>query len=191
MFSSYKNIWFCGLAASGKTTVLRHINKEFKNIEFLNDSVEIIEFIKKDTKQEHHTKPTPDSFVLTDSQPVYFSIEQLLKKVQASKKNKIIELSRGLDTFEIVDFTYKYLFSHLPEDVKKSSLFVYIYSPINERKKEIVNVPNLVKTQQFLNLFSVQNKRSKDFFFMMTFILPYNNIPLIFFPFQTSIAWKT
>lgn len=136
MFVAYKNIWFCGLAASGKTTVLRLINQTLgKKVDYLNDSLEMVEFIKQDVKQEHHHKPTPDSFVLKDSEPVYHSVFKLIEKSQKSDNSKVIEISRGSDDQGIVDFSYQHLFSQLPDKLKQESIFVYVYAPVEKRKK--------------------------------------------------------
>lgn len=145
MLSTYQNIWFCGLAASGKTTVLRLIHEKLKDVEFLNDSEEVVEFIKKDLEEKHHTKPTPDSFILKDSEAVYHSVKRLIEKAQVSPSKKVIEISRGHDESGIIDFSYQYLLSSLPENLKKNSLFVYIYAPYEQRKKWNSERPGLSK----------------------------------------------
>lgn len=178
MFKTYTNVWFCGLAASGKTTVLRFLNKKLKNIEFLNDSLEIIEFIQKDVEQKHHKKPSPDSFVLTDSQATQYSIHQLVEKASATNKNKIIELSRGLDSQGIVDFSYAYLFSNLSEELKKNSLFIYIYSPIEIRKLRNQNRPKLSKNATVLESFFCPNEAFDRFFLNDDFFQAVQNHPV-------------
>jgi len=135
MLKAYQNIWLCGLAASGKTALLRFLSNKLKGVEYLNDSLEIVEFIRKDKEEKHHKKPTPNSFILSDSEPVYYSIQQLIKKIGKNKNKKIIELSRGKDKEGMVDLSYHYLFSSLDDNLKKSSLFIYVYSPFEERLK--------------------------------------------------------
>lgn len=134
MISAYQNIWFCGLAASGKTMILRLLSQELTGVEFLNDSLEMVDFIKADREQKHHTKPTEDSFVLKDSEPVKYAVAKLIEKAGQSSSTKIIELSRGFDKQGVVDFSYKYLLSQLTEDLKQNSLFVYVYAPLEERR---------------------------------------------------------
>lgn len=136
LLNSYTTIWFCGLAASGKTTCLKLLKAQLKNqdLVFLNDSQEIIEFITQDTNQRHHYRPTPDSFILTDSEPVRYSVNQLIAKVSQTSQPKIIELSRGIDKEGIVDFSFASFLSQLPEKVKKNSLFVYLYVPFAQRQ---------------------------------------------------------
>ena len=133
MLKTYRNIWFCGLAGSGKTTILNLLHNTIKNVEYLNDSFEIVEFVKNDVHQEHHRKPNPNSFVLTDSAATYYSVKQLISKVKASNKTTIIEMSRGVDKENIVDFSYRYLFSQLDESLLQNSLFIYIHTPFANR----------------------------------------------------------
>ena len=82
LLNSYHHIWFCGLAASGKTTALKTISGLDLGVNFYNDSSEILDFIKLDTQEKFHVKPTPTSFILTSSKPVKYSIEQLIKRFQ-------------------------------------------------------------------------------------------------------------
>lgn len=179
MFDAYKNIWFCGLAASGKTTVLKLINQSLgKNVEYLNDSLEMVDFIKRDTEQKHHHKPTPDSFVLKDSEPVYYSVAQLIKKAQASEKNKVIEISRGSDTQGVVDFSYQHLFSQLSAETKKTSLFVYIYSPVEERRKRNQQRPPLSKDATVFESFFCPNEAFDRFFVYDDFLQAVDKYPV-------------
>lgn len=145
MFSSYQNVWFCGLAASGKTTTLKLIHQKLPKIEFLNDSLEMVQFIRADQDQKHHSKPTPDSFILKDSEPVYYSVKKLFEKTSQNSNNKIIELSRGTDKLGQVDFSYQYLFSNLPEKLRQNSLFIYIDAPYEDRKARNQARPSLGK----------------------------------------------
>lgn len=133
LLNSYHHIWFCGLAASGKTTALKTISDLDLGVNFYNDSSEILDFIKLDTQEKFHVKPTPTSFILTSSKPVKYSIEQLIKKVSTNSGKNIIELSRGIDLEAVIDFTYKDFFSQLPENIKNESLIVYLHSSFEER----------------------------------------------------------
>lgn len=135
MIRFYQTIWLCGLAASGKTTVLRSLHQLLPEANYFNDSLEILEFINRDTEQQYHSKPTPDSFILSDSQPAYYAVEQLIKKSQSIDGKKVIELSRGLDQEEKIDFSYQYFFSQLPKKVAKDTLVLYINSPLSVRLK--------------------------------------------------------
>lgn len=180
MFTTYKNIWFCGLAASGKTTVLRMMHKKFPKITYHNDSLEIINFVKNDTKLEHHKKPTPDSFVLTDSAATQYSIQQLIQKCQSSSENKIIELSRGLDSEGIVDFSYRYLFSQLPIELKKNSLFVYLYAPTEKRVERNMARPKLSKDATVFESFYCPEEAFNRFFLQDDFLEAINETPVDF-----------
>lgn len=192
MFSAYKNIWFCGLAASGKTTVLRLINQNIgKKVEYLNDSLEMVEFIKRDVDQKHHRKPTPDSFVLKDSEPVYYSVDQLIQKADKSDKNKVIEISRGFDEQGIVDFSYQHLFSQLPESLKKNSLFVYIYSPVEDRKKRNSQRPPLSKDATVFESFFCPDEAFDRFFVQDDFLQAVDKYPVnvLFIPNTHSLDY--
>lgn len=164
MFKAYQNIWLCGLAASGKTTLLRFLSNKLKGVEYLNDSLEMVEFIRKDKKEKHHKKPTPNSFILSDSEPVYYSIQQLIKKINKTKNKKIIELSRGKDKEGMVDFSYHYLFSALNKDLKKSSLFIYVYSPFEERLKRNQQRPALNNNTTSFESFHCPQEAMNRFF---------------------------
>ncbi len=165
MFKAYKNIWFCGLAASGKTTVLRLLHKHFTDeADFLNDSLEVIEFVNKDIEQNHHTKPTPDSFILTDTEATNYAVQQLIKKADSTEKNTIIELSRGSDTQGVVDFSYNYLFNNLPENLKKNSVFVYVYAPTKDRIERNQQRPALSKDATVFESFFCPQEAFDRFF---------------------------
>ena len=192
MFSAYKNIWFCGLAASGKTTVLRLVNDSLgKKVDYLNDSLEMVEFIRQDKNQAHHHKPTPESFVLKDSEPVYYSVNQLIKKAQSSSNNKVIEISRGFDEQGIVDFSYQYLFSQFPEDLKKDSLFVYIYSPVEERKKRNKQRPLLSEKATVFESFFCPEEAFNRFFVQDDFLQAVGKYPgnILFIPNTYSLDY--
>ncbi len=131
------------MAASGKTTLLKWLHQNYPEANFLNDSEEIIEFVQQDTEENYHIKPTDNTFLLTDSAAVHHSVERLIEKAAGSEKTNIIELSRGLDQEGIVDFSYEYLFSQLPDEVRKNSLFVYVYSPFAARKQRNSGRPKL------------------------------------------------
>lgn len=179
MFDAYQNIWFCGLAASGKTTVLRLVNQSLgKKVNYLNDSLEMVEFIKRDVEQKHHHKPTPDSFVLKDSEPVYYSVAQLVEKAQLSDKNKVIEISRGFDEQGIVDFSYHHLFSQLSENLKKTSLFVYIYSPVEARRQRNQQRPPLSKDATVFESFFCPNEAFERFFVHDDFLQAVHKYPV-------------
>ena len=143
MFAAYRNIWLCGLAASGKTTITKMLYNHVSNAKFYNDSLEIIKFINNDTDQKHHHRPTPDSFVLTDSEPVYHSVDKLIDQAQTSSANKVIEISRGHDQKQVVDLSYRHLFSNLTKDLKKNSLFIYIHTPLETRRKRNQKRPSI------------------------------------------------
>ncbi|NCN45204.1 MAG: hypothetical protein COU63_04465 [Candidatus Pacebacteria bacterium CG10_big_fil_rev_8_21_14_0_10_36_11] len=185
MFLAYQNIWFCGLAASGKTTVLRLINETLKDkVEFLNDSLEMVEFVRQDTKQEHHTKPTPESFILKDSEPVYYSVKRLIEKASSSDKDKIIEISRGSDEKGIVDFSYQHLFSQLPEDLKKKSIFVYVYSPVEDRRARNKQRPLLSEKATVFESFFCPEEAFERFFVQDDFLQAVSKYPvnILFIP---------
>jgi len=164
MLKTYSNIWFCGLAGSGKTTVLNLLKDKLTHVEYLNDSFEIVEFVKKDVKQEHHTKPSPNSFVLTDSEATYYSVKRLIAKVKSSSASKIIEISRGVDQKNIVDFSYRYFFSQLDKNLVQNSLFVYIYSPFEDRVKRNNQRPLLRGGPNVFSSFKCPDEAMNRFF---------------------------
>ncbi|MBU0978909.1 MAG: hypothetical protein ABIJ03_03065 [Patescibacteria group bacterium] len=152
MLQTYQHIWLCGLAASGKTTLLQWLHKKYPSVNFLNDSQETVEFIRNDTECKHHTKPSLDTFLLIDSVVAHYSVKSLIGKVASSNQINIIELSRGCDQKKVVDFSYSYLFSQLPEEIMRNSLFVYVYSPYASRLKRNSNRSLLPKKK--FNVFS-------------------------------------
>lgn len=164
MFKTYSNIWFCGLAGSGKTTALNLLRDKLIHVEYLNDSFEIVEFVKKDIKQEHHTKPDSNSFVLTDSEATYYSVKQLIAKVKSSKTSKVIEISRGVDQKNIVDFSYHYFFSQLDKPLVQNSLFVYIYSSFEDRMKRNSQRPLLSGNPNVFTSFKCPDEAMNRFF---------------------------
>lgn len=164
MMSTYQNIWFCGLAASGKTTILKLLSKGLLNVEFLNDSQEILEFIANDHEELHHSKPTPNTFLLTDSAATYYSVNQILRKIDATPQKKIIELSRGKDREGKVDFSYAYLFSRLSEEVKKNSLFIYISAPLQDRQKRNEQREHFHEKPNAFSSFHCPDEAMKRFF---------------------------
>lgn len=192
MFSAYKNIWFCGLAASGKTTVLKLINQNLGDkVEYLNDSLEMVEFIRKDINQKHHHKPTPDSFILKDSEPVDYSVRELIKKVNQSDQNKVIEISRGFDKEGVVNFSYEYLFYQLPKSLKKNSLFVYIHSPFEDRKERNNQRPALSKDATVFESFFCPEEAFERFFTKDDFLESLKNYPVdvLFIPNTGSLDY--
>lgn len=194
LFSAYQNVWFCGLAASGKTTVLRLLRqKALPNVEYLNDSLEMVEFIRQDGEQKHHQKPTPESFILTDSEPVYYSVSQLVTKAQTSVKNKIIEISRGFDEQGKIDFSYEYLFSQLPDELKKNSLFVYVYSPLEDRKKRNKQRPLLSEKATVFESFFCPEQAFERFFIRDDFFTAVQKNPVhtLFIPNVYSLEYFT
>lgn len=184
MFGTYQNIWFCGLAASGKTSVLKLLSKELQNVEFLSDAQEMLEFVERDTKMEHHDKPTSNSFLLKDSEPVYYAVAQLMKKANASKKRKVIELSRGLDDRGIVDFSYKYLFAQLDDSLIKSSLFVYISAPFEARVLRNQKREALRNNTTIFTSFQCPSEAMKRFFMKDDILEAMQNAPvdILFLP---------
>jgi len=192
MFVAYKNIWFCGLAASGKTTVLRLINQTLgKQVEYLNDSLEMVEFIRQDVEQKHHHKPTADSFVLKDSEPVYYSVEKLIEKATKSDQLKVIEISRGSDEKGIVDFSYQHLFSRLPEELKQQSLFVYVYSPVEKRRERNKQRPPLSKNATVFESFFCPAEAFERFFVQDDFLQAVSKYPVnvLFVPNVYDLAY--
>jgi len=190
MFSAYKNIWFCGLAASGKTTLLKLLHQSLgDSVDYCNDSLEMVDFIRQDIEQNHHYKPTPDSFVLKDSEPVDYSVRQLIKKVDQSDRRKVIEISRGLDTEKVVNFSYEYLFSQLPESLQKNSLFVYIYSPLDDRRKRNSQRPALSKAVTVFESFFCPKEAFERFFTQDDFLEALKNYPVnvLFIPNTDSL----
>lgn len=131
----YDTIWFCGLAASGKTSCLRFIEKILPKdkVAFFSDSQEIINFVRKDTTFRHHQEPISGSFILTDSAAVDYSIDQLIQKVSTSGKKNIVELSRGLDNEKVVDFSFAHFFDRFPAGRKRTDLFIYLFAPYEQR----------------------------------------------------------
>lgn len=135
LLDTYETIWFCGLAASGKTSCLKLIEKFLPkdSVTFFSDSQEIINFVRKDTSFQHHQEPTSGSFILTDSAAVDYSIDQLIQKVSTSGKMNIVELSRGLDKEKIVDFSFAHFFDRFPVSRKCTDLFIYLFASYEQR----------------------------------------------------------
>lgn len=164
MFTIYKHIWLCGLPASGKTTVLRLLRNITTEVNFLNDSLEMLEFINNDIDQKHHIKPTPESFIITDSEPPHYSIKKIIEKISQSDKPNLIELSRGIDKLGVIDFSYKYFFSQLPVEIFSESLFVYLSSPFEERVKRNSKRPSPDKKPTVFESFYCPQEAMDRFF---------------------------
>jgi hypothetical protein len=177
----YTTLWLCGLAGSGKTTCLKFLRKDLPYYEFLNDSVEVVNFVKTDKESKHHYKPTPKTFVITDNEPFKYAVTQLVKKIGIADSPKIIEISRGVDSRGVIDLSYQYLFSQLTETVRCKSLFVYIFAPYPERfKRNHKRRPSLDKTMTPFTSFRCPDLAMSRFFRQDDFISQASQVDHVF-----------
>jgi hypothetical protein len=132
IFKAYNYLWFCGLASSGKTLALSDLKKKMSEVDFLSDSIEILDYIEKDSFQKHHIKTNNGGFIVTDSSPFIYSVKTIISKLY-TKNRAIIEISRGIDYDNIVDLSYSNFFELMPREIKKKSLVIYIQTDIKKR----------------------------------------------------------
>ena len=73
-------------------------------------------------------------------------------------------MSRGSDTQGVVDFSYNYLFNNLPENLKKNSVFVYVYAPTKDRIERNQQRPALSKDATVFESFFCPQEAFDRFF---------------------------
>ena len=163
--SAYRYVWVCGLAASGKTTLLRELRTALaqSNVEFLSDSEEIVNFVSGDTSKAHHRSLGDTGFIVTDSEPFYYAVNSLLTKA-ATKSTAIIELSRGLDQMGVVDLSYRQFFEAMPPEIRDTSLIVYLLADRDTRFTRNSQRPLLCEEGASLPSFRCPEEPLQQFF---------------------------
>lgn len=128
MIPSRKNIiWICGLAGSGKTTLINFLKKTYgeKGI-FLNDTEEILFLNGKDKNHKHHTHPDNHSFLLISNLHFDLSIKRLVEKAKKVDVSRpcFIEIGRGIDREGRFDISFKRALEFIPQEILKKSIFL-------------------------------------------------------------------